>query len=105
MKLCRLLELQSPVMYGRKISTKSGKSSRMPVTYPVQTAGLMPNTLAAQMITISTAPIRIAGPDESVKTHQSAVPVAHVLSGKNCDCRRKPTMAPFSERTTDQPSQ
>ena len=41
--------------------TKSGKSSSPPVTYPVQTAGRMPHTFAAQITMIATAPIRIAG--------------------------------------------
>src|SRR6478735_5607739 len=89
MLLCRFDVLKSPVMYGAIIVRNSGKQSAPAVTYPVQTAGRMPNTFATQIATITTAPTQMAGLElKSMPKIRLAVWVPQVALEKNCTCSR-----------------
>src|SRR4051812_43345733 len=91
---------QSPVRYGRNMSTNAGMHSRPPVTYPNHTAGRTPKTLKAQTMAMSAAP-RTIGRDRS----KPAPDVDQSALEKNSDCSSVPATRPFTDSTTDQPIQ
>src|SRR3954454_22027299 len=91
---------QSPVTYGRNISTNAGMHSSPPVTYPNHTAGRTPKTLKNQTTAMSTAPSTIG----SVRSKPAPV-CDHVAPEKNSDWMSVPATRPLTDSTPDQPIQ
>ena len=96
----KLSLFQSPVRYGKTISTKQGMQSSPPVTYPNQTAGRTPNTLITQTRMIRPMPMTI-GSEKS----KPAVVFVQSLSENHCDWISAPATNPLIDSTTDQPIQ
>src|SRR3954452_16864435 len=91
---------QSPVRYGRNMSTNAGMHNRTPVTYPNHTAGRTPKTLNSQTTRMRPQP-RTTG---SVIVKPAPAFDQSELE-KNSDWISTPATRPLTDNTTDQPIQ
>src|SRR5215207_6648630 len=91
---------QSPVTYGRNISTNAGMQRSAPVTYANQTAGRTPRMLNTQTRTIRPMPMTIG------RLMSNPAPLStHVESENHSAWISVPATSPLTASTTDQPIQ